>query len=188
MVGKFHRGGSRAAFSAIDHDEVRRNAGLQHGFHHGKPFPGVADAQLEAGGLAPRQGTQFFYEMHHFNGRGKRAVGCGRYAVHSHWHAARGSNFCRDLGAGKHATVAGLGALAELELDHLHLRVGGICRKFFRVECAVVIAASKVTGGHLPYEVTTVHAVVLRDGSFTGIVRKAAALGPFVERQDGVGT
>jgi hypothetical protein len=30
----------------------------------------------------------------------------------------------RDLGPGQHAAVARLGALAELELDHLDLRVG----------------------------------------------------------------
>ena len=52
MVGEFQRCGTGAAFAAIDHDEVGRDAGFHHGLDDGKPFPRVADAQLEAGGLA----------------------------------------------------------------------------------------------------------------------------------------
>jgi hypothetical protein len=39
-------------------------------------------------------------------------------------------NFGSDLGAGKHAAMAGFGALAELDLDHLDLRIGGVGDEF----------------------------------------------------------
>ena len=42
----------RAAFGAVDHNEIRRDAGFEHGFDDAKPFPALANAQLEAGGLA----------------------------------------------------------------------------------------------------------------------------------------
>jgi hypothetical protein len=66
-------------------------------------------------------------------GVAKALCAAGRDAVHAHRHAARRGNLGRDLGARQHAAVAGLGALAELELDHLHLRVarvgGEACRR-----------------------------------------------------------
>jgi hypothetical protein len=55
VVGELQRRGTGAALGAVDHDEVGRDAGGQHGLGDGEPFPGVADAQLEAGGLAARQ-------------------------------------------------------------------------------------------------------------------------------------
>jgi hypothetical protein len=108
-------------------------------------------------------------------------------AVHAHRHAARGGDLGRDLGARQHAAVAGLGALAELELDHLHLRVAALAANLLLAEAAVVVAAAEVARADLPDQVAAVHAVVLADRAFAGVVREAAALGAAVERQDGVG-
>ena len=55
IVGEFERRRARAAFGAVDDDEVRRDAGLQHGLGQCEPFPGMADAELEARRLAARQ-------------------------------------------------------------------------------------------------------------------------------------
>jgi hypothetical protein len=52
VVGELDRRRACATFSAVHHDEVGRDAGLQHGLHNRKPLPRVADAELEAGRLA----------------------------------------------------------------------------------------------------------------------------------------
>ena len=59
----------------------------------------------------------------------ERAVAGRRDAVHAHRHAARLGDLGRHLRARQHAAVAGLGALAELELDHLHLRAAAFSAK-----------------------------------------------------------
>ena len=84
--------------------------------------------------------------------------------------------------------MAGLGALAELELDQLDLRVACVGGKFIGIEAAIHIAAAKVARGHFPDQVTPVDTVVGGDGALARVVRKPAALGAGVERQDGVGT
>ena len=144
VVGELHRCRAGATFGTIHHNKVGRDARGQHGLDHGKPLPRVAYAQLHAGGLAARERAQSINKLHHFNRRGKRAVRCGRYAVHPHGHAARGRYLCGDLGAGQHAAVPGLGALAQFKLNHLHLRIACIGGKFVGIERAVLIAATKI--------------------------------------------
>jgi len=53
MVHEFERCGTGAALGAIDHDEIGRDAGLEHRLDHGKKLPRVAHAKLEACRLAP---------------------------------------------------------------------------------------------------------------------------------------
>ena len=91
------------------------------------------------------------------------------------------------LGPGKHAAVAGLGALAELEFNQFDLRVGGIGGKLVGIEAAVVIAAAKVARADFPDQIAAVHAVVGGDGALARVMRKAAALGAGVQRQNGIG-
>jgi hypothetical protein len=58
VIHEFERGGSGAALGgAVDDDEVRGDAGLEHGLDDGKKLPRVADAKLEADRLAPRGGV-----------------------------------------------------------------------------------------------------------------------------------
>ncbi len=75
--------------------------------------------------------------------RRKGAVAGRRNAVRAHRHAADGGDFGRDLGGGQHAAMAGLGALAELDLDHLDLRILRVGGKSFRRECAVGVRQPK---------------------------------------------
>ena len=84
------------------------------------------------------------------------------------------------------AAVAGLGALAELELNHLDLRVGSVDDEFLFAERAIRIAAAKVARGHFPDQVTTMHAVVLADGAFARVVNESAHLGALVQRLNGI--
>lgn len=51
-VGEFDRGSTCAAFRAIDHDEIRNDARLQHGLDHAHEFTAVANAQFESDRLA----------------------------------------------------------------------------------------------------------------------------------------
>src|SRR3546814_2283009 len=67
-----------------------------------------------------------------------------RDAVQPLRHAAGGGDLGADLGPGQHAAVAGLGALRELELDHLHLRVARVGGETFLAEAAVLLAAAEV--------------------------------------------
>src|SRR5256885_14028214 len=105
--------------------------------------PGMANAELDARGLAARLLAQPGDEMHHLHRCLEGAVAGRADAVHAHGHAARGGDLGGDLGAQQHAAVAGLGALAELDLDELDLRVGGVGDEFFFVEAAIVVAAAE---------------------------------------------
>jgi hypothetical protein len=74
VVGELHRGGAGAALLAVDHDEVRENAGFQHGLGDAHELPRMAEAELEAHRFAAGQFTQLLDELHHLDRRGKRAV------------------------------------------------------------------------------------------------------------------
>ncbi len=60
----------------------------------------------------------------------------------------------------QHAAMAGLGPLAELELNHLDLWIAGVFHKFFIAERAIGVAAAKVARGNLPDQIATMLAVV----------------------------
>ncbi|MCY1179726.1 hypothetical protein D9M73_201400 [compost metagenome] len=83
--------------------------------------------------------------------------------------------------------MAGFGALAELDLDHPHLRGAGLGGEAFRVELAVTGAAAEVAATQFPDQVAAVLAVVGADAAFAGVVIEVAELGALVERADGVG-
>ena len=83
--------------------------------------------------------------------------------------------------------MARLGALAELDLDHLDLLIARIDLKEVGIEAAVRVATAKVARADLPDQVTTVRAVMLRDRALTRVMRKTAALGAGVQGQNGIG-
>ncbi len=81
--------------------------------------------------------------------------------------------------------MAGLGALRELDLDHLHLRVARLRGEALLAEAARLVAATEVARADFPDQVAAGLAVVGRDRAFAGIVVEAALLRPGVERADG---
>ena len=188
MVNEFQRGCARSAFCSINHNKVRRNAGLNHGFGNRKPFPRVTNTEFEPGGLTAREFAQASDELQQFNRRIERAVGCRRDAIHADRHAPRLGNFRRHFGAGQNAAVARLGALAEFDFNHFDLRVAGVGRELFGVKSPVVIAATEVPRAHFPNQITAVFAVMYRDRTFARIVGKATAFGTCVERQNRIRT
>ena len=118
-----------AALIAVDHDEIRIDPGLQHRLADRQELPGMADAQLEAGGLAAGQPPHLADERHHFQRRRKCLVIRRRNAVLVHRDAPDPGDLLGDLGRGQHAAMAGFGALADLEFDHLDLVVAGDLRE-----------------------------------------------------------
>ena len=61
-----------------------------------------------------------------------------------HRHAASRRNLRADLGGGQHAAMARLGALAELDLDHLDLVMCGGLGEFLAAESPVRVAGAEI--------------------------------------------
>src|ERR1700733_1853232 len=110
-----------------------------------------------------------------------------RDAVDARRHAAGGGDLGTDLGAGQHTAVAGLGSLAELELDHLDLVAPGVRLKFLGAEGAVAVAAAEITGADFPDDVAAVFTVIRTVAALPRIVGKIAFTGAGIERADRVG-
>ena len=110
-----------------------------------------------------------------------------RNAILAHRHAANGGNLRAHLGGRQHAAVAGLGALAQFDLDHLDLRVGGGGRKFLGVEMARCVAAAEIAGAELPDDVAAPLAMVGAVAALARVMGETAKLGAAVERADRVG-
>ena len=175
VVHEFHRCRTRAAFAAIDDDEIRRDAGLEHRLGDAEEFPGMTDGQLEPGGLAARQFAQPLDELQHLDGRRERRVTCGRDAVLAFAHSARRGDFRSDLGAGKHAAMTGLRTLRELEFDHPDLGQRRAAHELLFAEATVEVAAAEVTGTDVPDQVAAGLQVIGRYRALAGVVIETAA-------------
>lgn len=148
----------------------------------------MAQAELETDRLAAGQLAQLSDELQHLCRRGEGAVARGRDAVLTHRYAAGVGDFLGDLVLGQDAAMARFGALAELDLDHLHLRAGGLGGETLGIEATVRGTATEVAAAQLPDQITAVLAVVGADAAFTSVVVELAEFRPFVERANGVGT
>ena len=62
-VGEFERRRARAAFRAVDGNEVRKDIRVEHGLADAKEFGPVTDAQLEPYGLTSRQAPDSRHEF-----------------------------------------------------------------------------------------------------------------------------
>ena len=111
----------------------------------------------------------------------------GRDAVPALLDATDRRNLRRDFCGGQHAAVAGLGPLAQLDLDHLDLRFGGDGGEFLGVEAAIEIAAAEIAGADLPDDVAAVLAMVRRNAALAGVMGKAALGRAPVQRPHGIG-
>jgi hypothetical protein len=69
MIEELQRCGACAAFLAVDYDEVRIDAGLQHRLAEREELPGVPDAELESRRLAAGQAAHLADERHHLDRR-----------------------------------------------------------------------------------------------------------------------
>jgi hypothetical protein len=87
MVHEFQRRRTGAAFVAVDYDEVGIDPAFEHRLADREKLPGMADAQLESGGLAAGQFSHLADKGHHLKRRRKRPMGGRRDAVLAHWDA-----------------------------------------------------------------------------------------------------
>src|ERR1700722_15641279 len=111
----------------------------------------------------------------------------GRDAVLALLDAADHRDLGRDLRARQHAAMSGLGPLAQLDLDHLDLRIGGDLGEFLGIEDSVWVAAAEIARADLPDDIAAVLAMVRRKAAFAGVMGEAALFGALVERPYGVG-
>src|SRR5262249_54515353 len=126
-------------------------------------------------------------EFHHLQRIGKRTVARRRDAILAHGHAADLGYLFRNFRRRQHAAMAGLGALADLELNHLDLVFAGNFRKQLRIEAAVTVAAAEIAGAYFPDDVAAGLAVIGADAALAGVMREAALPGAGVERAHGIG-
>ncbi len=77
--------------------------------------------------------------------------------------------------------------LAELNLDHLDLIIGGLFGKALWVERAILVPAPEIARADFIDQVTPALAVVAADPAFAGVMGEPAHLGALVQRCDCVG-
>lgn len=82
--------------------------------------------------------------------------------------------------------MAGLCTLAQLEFDHLDLRICRLFGEADRIETAIGSAASEIAAANFPDKVATIFAVIGADAAFTRIVREVPETRALVERTNGV--
>ncbi len=142
---------------------------------------------LKPTGLPPHARRMSPDQAQHFDRGRERRMARRRDAVHADRHAPDGGDLGRDFGGRQDPAMARLGALAELDLNHLDLFVGRHGREFFGAEGTVRIAAAEIAGADLPDDVAAVLAMIRAKAALPGIVRKAALAGAAVQGADGVG-
>ena len=111
----------------------------------------------------------------------------GRYAIDANWNTARRGDFWANLLTGKNATVAGLGTLAQLQFDHLDLRVGSIVCKADWVEITLLGPTTEIAAANFPNEIAAILAVVGTYPAFAGVVGKISQPGALVKRSNSIG-
>ena len=127
-VGELQRRRPGAALAAVDDDEVGVDPGLEHRLDDRHELLRVADADLEADRLAARELAQLRDER--ASSPGGSRTPCGRSGEKTSLPSGTrrvSAISLVTLAAGQDAAVAGLGALGELDLDHLDL-VGSAAR------------------------------------------------------------
>ena len=186
VVGKFQRRRARAAFRAVNDDEVREDAGLEHCLDDAEELPRMPDAQFEAGRLAARQRTQPIHKLQEPQRRAEFRMRGRRDAVLADLNTARGGNLGRHLGGRQDATVPRLGALRQLYLDHLHLGAARLFGKAVWIKAAIGVTAAEVAGGDFPDQVAAFFAVVRRDRTLARVMDEVAELRTTVERANSI--
>ena len=118
-VGQLQRGGPGATLAAVHHDEFRSDAGQADSFHDGENLVGLAHAQLDSHGLAPRQVAHPGREFQHFHRRGKRRMSARRQAIPMRFNLPDLRDFVSHLGGGQKAAMTRFCPLTQLDFGHL---------------------------------------------------------------------
>ena len=83
--------------------------------------------------------------------------------------------------------MARLGTLAQLQFDHLDLRVGSVVSEAVRVKASLFGSAAEVATANFPDKVAAILTVVGADPTLASVMRKIAEFGPLVQRSNSIG-
>ena len=170
IVHQRHRRRAGATFGAVEGDEVRRalHPALEDECKQAiEPAVG-ADGRLEAHRLAghlthvPDQFQQFLVAFHFRVPVRADGIMAGR-------DAADPGDLLGDLAARQDAALTRFRALAQLDLDHAHLLVGGDPGQLAVIQVAVLVAHAVFCGADLEHDVGAAFQVIGRQSAFTGI-------------------
>ena len=108
-------------------------------------------------------------------------------AIDAYRNTACSSDLRADFLAGKDAAVTRLGTLAQLQFDHLDLRVGSVVSEAHRVKASLFGSTPEVAAANFPDKVAAILTVVGADPTLASVMRKIAEFGSLVERPDSIG-
>ena len=76
--------------------------------------------------------------------------------------------------------MTGLGTLAQLQFNHLDLRVGSIVSEAHRVKASLFGSTTEIAAANFPDKVAAILTVVGADPSLASVMRKIAEFGSLV--------
>lgn len=120
-------------------------------------------------------------------GGGEFLVGCGADAVLTTGNAADLGDFSADLRCRKLATNAGLGALGDLDGDHLDVVDLRLLLEQAAVQVSVFGACGEVAGAELPDDAAAIAQLVLREATLARALSEAAEGSALVHGHHSVG-
>lgn len=82
--------------------------------------------------------------------------------------------------------MTGLGALAQLDLRHLHCVMGGPISEMAWIKLALSVSAAKIARPYFPDDVTAMFEMIGRQAAFSSVVIESTDLCAKVERLDSI--
>ena len=143
---------------------------------------------LKPTGFPPLRRLQLGDETHHARAASKRRRGAPAKGNRCPLGTPRMAAISAvTFAAGSTPPWPGFGALAELDLDHLDLIVGGRGGEAVGIERAVGGAATEIARADFPDHVAAALAVIGAEAAFAGVVGEAAERRAAIEGANGVG-
>ena len=183
VVGKDERRGARAPFPSVDLDEVDAPVLRDHAIGELDPEAQFAHCRFDAHRQAGPVGNTLD-DVQHLVYAAERGMTRRADDRPSFRDTADRRDLRRDLRGGKHAAEAGLGSLAELELDGAHRMLLHHGRQALEVESAALVACAEVPRAELPDEVAAVQ-VMRCDAALSRVVQASRQRRAAVQRLHG---
>src|SRR5690606_13232867 len=172
--------GARAALPAVDRDEVHAPRLRRHAIGELDPEGLLPHGRLDAHGQARGLGDAL-HEVEELGDVAELAVRRGADAVDALGHAARVRDVGGDLHAREDAAAAGLGALAELDLDGANRAALARFEELLEAEAPGHVARAEIARAELEDELAAVE-VMARDAALARVVERAGDVRAAVER------
>src|SRR5690606_22911037 len=169
-VGIFDGRGAGAALRPVNGDKIGQYTGFQHRLADAHKLAPPPDAELEADRLAARQLAQAGDEFEQPLRRREGAVRRWREHVLADGNAADARYFLIHLDAKQDAAMRGLGALAQLQRDHLDDIPVRLLAIFLGIEAAILGTAAEIAGADLPDKIAAARKVIGADAPLPGVM------------------